>query len=454
MRLWNYIKEKMLLHPDSIVKEGNASITYEELCIFAELFSNRLTEPYYAIACKSELAAAMGLLSCIAGGKTAIPIPTRYGEELYKKYIDKARPKHIITDFTGEFEICEINSKPKQITRDAAVVLFTSGSTGSPKGVMLTEENIISNVKSISAYFPLDANDTYLISRPLYHSSVLTGEFLLSLCKGSNIIFSSVEFSPVSIIKLLKENRVTAFGSTPTLMSTLAKFVRKPEELCVKTVSISGECMTVGMAKTIRRAFPSASIICGYGLSEASPRVAYLPPDLFDKKPCATGVPVEGVKIKILGENGKKVSQGTTGELYVRGKNVMLGYLFDKRKTAMVLKNGWLKTGDRAYMDAEGLINVVGRTDDMIIKAGMNIYPAEIENILSEDERVDRILVYGYSVNDTQYIGMKVQGDFSSVSQLIELCKKKLPTYQIPTRIEIVEKLNEGLTGKTKRKAM
>ena len=150
---------------------------------------------------------------------------------------------------------------------------------------MLSDDNLICNIEDIRSYFPITNNDTILISRPLYHSSVLTGEFLVALCAGAKIVFTSESFQPLNILKVLKTNNITVFGSTPTLMTMLSRFVREPCELSVSLLSISGECMTEGMARTIRKAFPKADIYCGYGLSEASPRVAYLPAEDFDDDP-------------------------------------------------------------------------------------------------------------------------------------------------------------------------
>lgn len=452
MNLWKYIREKMMEHPNSKVRDGDAVMTFEEMCIFAEQFAKRLIERYYGIVCGSEMGTALALLSCFAAGKTAVPVPTRYGVELYRKYIDKAKPKSVITDLDGEFRVLPINETCKRMPEEAAVLLFTSGSTGSPKGVMLSGENIIANLKSIAEYFPLSKDDTYLIARPLYHSSVLTGEFLLSLCQGSNIVFSSCEFSPINILKLMEENEVTVFGSTPTLMSTLAKFAKKVNGIKIKTLSVSGECMTQGMAQSIANGFPCAKIICGYGLSEASPRVAYLPWDLFRENPCATGIPLKNVKIRIVGKTGKDMPKNEIGELIVKGNNVMIGYFQDKSKTNRTIRQGWLHTGDLAYVGDDELLYVKGRKDDMIIKAGMNIYPAEIENALSSDPRIERISVYGYEDNDTQGICMQIQGDFENANEVSALCRKLLPTYQMPTRIELVKHIDEGVTGKKKRR--
>lgn len=235
-------------------------------------------------------------------------------------------------------------------------------------------------------------------------------------------------------------------------MTMLSRFVREPQELSIRLLSISGECMTEGMARAIRRAFPQANVYCGYGLSEASPRVAYLPAEDFDKDPTCAGIALPSVKIRIARSNGKDSARGEVGEVFVKGNNVMTGYFDDVERTRKTVKKGWLHTGDLGYIDRNGRLYIKGRKDDLIIRAGMNIYPAEIENTLSADSRVREIQVYGYSKNDTQEIGMTVSGDFYSVNEIMKMCRKYLPSYQMPSKIDLVSALEKNTGGKRKRR--
>ncbi len=455
MKLWTYIKENMMKHPYSKIGTGQISLTYEEMCIFAELFAKRLTEKSYGVVCSSELSSAMAILACIAAGKTVIPVPTRYGIDVYRKILNKADPPCVISDIGGELRVIPLSDTKDRVGdsyKKSAVILFTSGSTGEPKGVMLSEENIISNIRSIASYFPICDKDTVLISRPLYHSSALTGEFLLSLTKGCNVVFYSESFSPLPLLKIMREQEVTVYGSTPTLMATLSRFVKSDNELKIRLLSISGECMTEGYAKVIRNAFPKAEIYCGYGLSEASPRVAYLPANMFDSYPTSAGIPVADVSVRIVNSKGNDVKKNCVGELLVKGKNVMLGYFRDCARSARALRDGWLHTGDLAKIGDDGFLYIKGRKDDMIIRAGMNIYPAEIENTLSKDPRVEKLCVYGYYDGNTQQVGLKIKGSFCGVEEVRCLCREKLPSYQIPSTIEIVEVIPSTPSGKKRKK--
>ena len=454
MTLWEYIKEKMLEHPTQTISEKGVSMTYEDLCIYAETRAQRLNSPCYAILCRSEMATAMALLSCIAAGKIAIPLPMRYGYEYCKKLIKFAPSSVLITDiagFSSEYPLSSVTFK-ECFKNKVAVILYTSGSTGTPKGIMLSEENLICNIEDILSYFLITDSDTILISRPLYHSSVLTGEFLVALCAGAKIVFTSSAFDPLNILKLIKENNVTVFGSTPTLMTMFSRFVRDPQELSVRLLSISGECMTEGMARAVRKAFPKADVYCGYGLSEASPRVAYLPANEFDTDPTCAGEALPNVKIRIARPDGNDAAKDEIGEVLVKGKNVMIGYFDDTERTRNTVRHGWLHTGDLGYIGKNGRLYIKGRKDDMIIRAGMNIYPAEIENILSTDGRVYEVQVYGYEKNGTQEIGMAISGDFYSEHEVMKMCKQYLPSYQIPLKIDLMRELEKNTGGKRKRR--
>ena len=170
MELWQFIRRHMLTHAQQTVCEKDAKITFEEMAIFSEIFAQKLQGiKCCAILCRSEMAAAMGLLSCFAAGVTAVPLSLRYGEKHCKTILDTISPDAVITAI-----------RP-------ALIMCTSGTTGVPKGAMLSERGIVTNVKDIAEYFTMDTTDTILIARPLYHCAVLSGEFLAALVKGTRI---------------------------------------------------------------------------------------------------------------------------------------------------------------------------------------------------------------------------------------------------------------------------
>ena len=454
MRLWNSLKKKMLLLPSQKACEGSFEISFEKLVSESEGFAQTLSDVRCcAILCASELMAAKALLACFAAGVTAVPLPMRYGEFHCKKILDYISPDALVTDHADQLSVRRLfASRYEEPDVHPALIMCTSGTTGNPKGVMLTEENILNNVSDITAYFNISERDTMLISRPLYHCAVLTGEFLTALAKGTKIRFFSDSFNPPRMLELIRQYRITVFCGTPTLLSLMSRFVRKSTKTPIRHIAVSGECMGREVGLQIADAFPNAEIYHVYGLTEACPRVSYLPPELFRKYPDCVGIPLKSVHVKILKEGGVCAKTGEAGILYVKGVNVMAGYYNEPKKTASVLKDKWLCTGDIAAINSAGLLKIMGRNDDLIIKAGMNIYPREIESVLKSDRRVHDVLVYGYEAPGGTQIGLKIAGDFATVDEVRRLCMAVLPLFQMPMKIELLQELEKTGSGKIKRR--
>ena len=454
MKLWNYLKNKMQKNLQQEVCEGNTSMTFEEMIVFAEEFSKELKGfRCCAILCRSEMAASMALLSCFAAGVAALPLSQRYGELHCNKILDAIGPDAVITDQDGDFRIVYIkDSTYVEPDVHPALIMCTSGTTGVPKGAILSETNVMTNVSDIAEYFDICSSDSILISRPLYHCAALTGEFLTALVKGTKVRFYSGTFNPAVVLKMLNDYDITAFCGTPTLLSLMARFKRKNDEDNLKHICISGECMSIETGLSIAEAFPNAEIYHIYGLTEACPRVAYLPPSKFKENADCVGIPLRSVSLKIVSADGSLVGENEIGVLWVKGDNVMAGYYKNPQKTNEVLKDGWLCTGDIASINERGLLKIKGRNDQMIIKAGMNIYPTEIEASMKIDSRVKEVLVFGFETKFGTQIGMKIAGEFSGVDEVKQLCLECLPTYQIPTSIELVSELPRNGSGKIIRR--
>ena len=454
MKLWKHLKTKMLRHGRQQISENELVMTYCEAVSFAEEFSKQLSHfKCCAILCDSEMAAGLALLSCFAAGVTAVPLSKRYGELHCQKILDTIGPDAVIIDSEGGLEVCYREEHSYNIPKvHPALIMCTSGTTGSPKGAMLTEKNIITNVMDISQYFNLNVSDSILIARPLYHCAVLTGEYLTSLMKGVRIHFYSGAFNPAQVLALIKEHKITSFCGTPTLLSMMARFKRNQlDEL--KHICVSGECMSFETGTAIADAFPEAEIYHIYGLTEACPRVSYLPPNLFQNHADCVGIPLKNVSLKIITDQGKLAQTNEIGVLWIKGPNVMAGYYNNLGKTSEVMQDGWLCTGDRALINEFGLLKIKGRNDDLIIKAGMNIYPLEIENALKVDQRVKELFVC--SQNDNKYgvqIVLNIVGDFSSISEVKALCCKCLPAYQVPNVINLLDELPKNGSGKIIRR--
>lgn len=452
--LWNYIKEKMQYNANQIICENSAELTFDDAIVWSELFASKLKGVNCcAILCNSEMAAAMSLLACFAAEVTAVPLSMRYGKLHCNKILDTISPDAIIMDTNGEISVYKLkDSQYTPPSEHPALIMCTSGTTGKPKGAMLSENNIITNVTDIAEYFKIDSNDTILISRPLYHCAVLTGEFLTALIKGTKIRFYSEQFNPPKMLELIDKYNITAFCGTPTLLSIMARFMRVGNTTTLKHICISGECMGHDIGLRIADAFSNSHIYHIYGLTEACPRVSYLPPKFFRKHPDCVGIPLKSVSVKILDSTNNTCNKNEEGILWVKGDNVMIGYYQEPEKTAQVIKDGWLCTGDIALINNEGFIKIKGRGDDLIIKSGMNIYPAEIEATLKQDNRVKEVLVYGFNNRAGTQIGLKLSGGFNSVEEVKQLCTDSLPTFQIPSAIELLPELPKNGSGKVIRR--
>ena len=456
MKLWEFIKTKMLEHPNQTVCENNAELSFEALVIWAEAFAQKLKGiKCCAVLCRSEMSAAMALLGCFAAQVTALPLSMRYGELHCNKILDTISPDAVITDENGQFTVGTLPGSTYAAPQaHPAIIMCTSGTTGSPKGVMLSENNIICNVEDIADYFNIGPEDYLLIARPLYHCAVLTGEFLTALIKGCKIRFYSEGFNPYKLSELISRHKITALCGTPTLFELMARLKHAPYGNTLARICISGECMGRETALRIAEAYPGTEIYHVYGLTEASPRVAFLPPDKFKNYPDYVGVPLKSVSIKIMGPDGRACGKNEEGILWVKGKNVMLGYYREPEKTKNAVRAGWLCTGDVAEINDDGFLKIKGRNDHMIIKSGMNIYPAEIESALKTDPRVKEALAYGYKGRGGTQIGLKIVGDFESAAEVKRLCGDCLPSFQVPALIEIVDALPKNGSGKIIRGSM
>ncbi len=453
--LWEFLKAKMHETPEQTISEGSNSISYKELENFVEYFAHQLSgQKCCAIYCDSEMAASVAVLCCFAANVTAVPLAKKYGEKHCEKIIQMIGPTAVISDIDGELKLYKLdNPSYNEPTHKPALIMCTSGTSGKPKGVMLSENNIRTNLEDISAYFHVGQSDTLLIARPIYHCAVLTGEFLLALVKNIKIVFTSGSFNPIELLKIIRNQEITVLGATPTLLNMLIKFKKEQDHLPLKSLVVSGECLAPSIAQRLCEAFPYTNIYHVYGLTEACPRVCYLPPELFKKHPDYIGIPLNSVSVEIRDANDNVLPNGNEGLLWVKGNNIMIGYYNAPEHTAKVLKNGWLCTGDIAVKNDFGLIKVLGRSDDLIICAGINIYPAEIEAAMLTDRRTKEVLVYGErDQNFITRLKMDISGDFRDSDEVYKVCRRVLIPYQIPATINLMKELSKNASGKVIRK--
>lgn len=424
MTVWQFLKKKMAGYLDhTALVYGNERLTYPTLIDLVENDHSRKSPAVFNICGQeNKIEQVVKILRCFHENRICVPVNLEYGEG-YTNGIKSVLEENIAT----------------AIPENLACIMFTSGSTDKPKGVMLSHENIVSNIKAIAGYFKIDSSDSILIARPLMHAAVLTGELLVSLYKGLTVHLYSEAFQPQRILSYIKENNITVFCGTPTLLSLLCRYIK--DKLPLKSVAVSGECLSESIAKKIAESLPDTDIYSVYGLTEASPRVTYLPPELFKLKPGSIGIPIDGVELKL--ENDK---------LFVRSPGVMQGYLGNGTLTNSKIQNGWLDTGDIAYMDNDGCYYMKGRADNMIIRSGMNIYPEEIENRVKENSAIKEALCYtDYNKISGQIICLDVVTHLK-LQEIHKFVRETLPPFMQPNQIQIVEELDRSENGKIKRR--
>jgi len=334
---------------------------------------------------------------------------------------------------------------------DTAVILYTSGTTGTPKGAELTHANLRSNCQSANKLFDLDANAVVLGALPLFHSFGQTCALNATIGGGGTLTLIP-RFDPVKALEIIARDRVTVFEGVPTMYGAL---LHTPDHERFDTSSLA-ICVSGGAALPVEllRAFDKAfdcKVLEGYGLSETSPVASFNHPDR-ERKPGSIGTPLEGVEMKVVDDNDHEVPRGEPGEIVIRGPNVMKGYWERPDATAEVIRDGWFHTGDMATEDEDGYFFIVDRKKDMIVRGGYNVYPREVEEVLFEHPAVREAAVIG--IADEEYgeeVGAAVvlkDGTDASPEELRDYVRSKIAAYKYPRHVWFVGDLPKGPTGK------
>jgi long-chain acyl-CoA synthetase len=336
---------------------------------------------------------------------------------------------------------------------DTAIVLFTSGTTGRPKGAELTHANLFFNAEHCSSHLlPLDADTVGLAVLPLFHSF---GQTLLqnSVLQAGGTMVMMPRFDPGIALGLIQKHRVNLFGGVPTMYFALLHHSKSDRydltslELCIS----GGSAMPVDVMKAFDEKH-GVNILEGYGLSETSPVASFNVLD-HPKKPGSIGLPIRGVEFRLTDDTGNVVAEPMVrGEICIKGHNVMKGYYNSPEATAEVMKAGWLATGDIAYRDADGYYFIVDRKKDMVIRGGYNVYPREVEDVLCDHPAVMEAAVIGvpHARHGEEVKAILVLKPEHRVTpeELIAYCKERLAAYKYPRIVEFRETLPKTITGK------
>jgi len=341
---------------------------------------------------------------------------------------------------------------------DTAVILYTSGTTGQPKGAELTHANLISNIEvTRTTLLGLRPADVMLGALPLFHSFGQTVVMGCAIATGGCLTLLP-RFDPVRALEIIKRDQVTVLAGVPTMYTAILHSAGGSAgdvaslRLCVS----GGAAMPVELMRAFEKQF-DCMILEGYGLSETSPVASFNHPDR-ERKPGTIGQAIAGVEMRVQNGEGDPLPPGEIGEIAIRGDNVMKGYWRRPRETAEAMAGGWFRTGDLGLVDPEGYFSIVDRKKDMIIRGGLNVYPREVEELLYEHPAVAEAAVIG--VPD-QMLGEEVAalvrlkpGASADPAELRDHVKRQLAAYKYPRQVWIVDELPHGDTGKILKRAI
>jgi len=460
--------------PDKIALiAGEQQLTYAELIRRAQSAGAHMAQQAdgenVGIFLPNSLDFALCFLGALWAGKTVAVLPTLAPAPLLKFMFAQARlttiftsadlaPKlaeagvpHALLDSTYP-TMSDFVLQPR--AREAAVLLYTSGTTGRPKTVALSESNIASNVKGCCEATGFDDRQVMLAILPLFHAYGLIVTILLPLITGSTVVIAE-RFVPRTVLTSIERHRVTTIVAVPSQYRVLA-MDPTPCDASSLWLCIAG---AERLPDTTERDFTNRfghPVLPGYGATEVSPVVSLNVPET--NRPASVGKPLPGTTVTIRSDDGAVCPVGEVGEICVEGPNVMLGYLNDPEATSKKIRNGVLYTGDKGFFDADGYLYISGRADEMVKVAGEKIYPVEIENAL---ERIDGVEEVAVVALPDQRGGVRLHafvqrkpGATLDEAGLRLACREVLEPYKVPRTFTFVDSLPRTMTGKTDKRSL
>jgi acyl-CoA synthetase (AMP-forming)/AMP-acid ligase II len=355
----------------------------------------------------------------------------------------------------------ELGPAPPPPTRDLdpaspALVLYTSGSTGEPRGVVQTFGNVDANSRSIVQYLGLGPGDRALLVLPLYYCygrSVLQTHLLA----GGSVFLDNRSAFPRVVLEALGSEGCTGFAGVPLTYEIIRRQVNVASMSFprLRYLTQAGGAMSGETIAWVRNAFRPAKLFVMYGQTEATARLAYLPPERADEKKDSIGIPIPGVELRVVDDGGNELPAGETGHLVARGGNVTLGYLDEPEETAAILHDGWLRTGDLACRDADGFFFHRGRSKEILKIGGHRVSPVEIEHVVAEHPDVAEAAVIGVSHDlmgevPAAFVVTR-PGTGTDEEELRRFCHGRLPAYQVPVTFTFVDALPRNEAGKLLR---
>ena len=363
-------------------------------------------------------------------------------------FIDVAELGSVLEDAQPQADVVERDGS------DTAVLLYTSGTTGRPKGAELTHANLQTN-QEVSGRTLLGASEDDVIMGclPLFHVFGMTCALNVAVASGATLTLIP-RFDPVKALEVIQRDGVTTFEGVPTMYGAMlaadaaqGKTAQLPS---LRTCVSGGASMPLELMRGFEKRF-DCIILEGYGLSETSPVASFNHPDK-ERKAGSIGTPIEGVRMRCVDPEGNDVAPGEVGEIVIAGDNIMRGYWNRPEASAEAIRDGWFHSGDLGRIDEDGYFSIVDRTKDLIIRGGFNVYPREVEEVLYEHPAVAEAAVVGvpddhYGEDVRAYVVLKPDAQ-ATPEEIQAFTKERVAAYKYPRTVRIIEALPKGATGK------
>jgi len=410
------------------------------------------------------------LLACGLLGACLVPLNWRLAGQELEKIVADCQPKVTFMEpglpvegLTGPsiFSLQTMDVPPVPLPRvdpnQALAIFYTGGTTGVPKGAVLTHASMQWNAWNTISGWGLSPEDIAPIFTPMFHTGGLNVMATPLLCLGGTLVLPG-NFEPARALEVIEQERCTLVFLVPTMYEMLRQvpgFSRSRVAHARKWISGGAPC-----PKTLFEAYWNEGIplIQGYGLTEAGPNTFGVSIEDTQKRPGTVGVPLAGIEVKLTDGDGHEVAAGQAGELHVRGGHVMAGYWNKPKETAQVMQDGWLATGDLAYRDQDGFYFICGRRKEMFISGGENVFPAEIEEVLLTHSNVAEVAVVGvphpkWGEIGRAYLVLK-QPQAHNEQELVDHCQKVLAKYKVPKEYVIMDSLPKSAAGKVLKRML
>ncbi len=367
-----------------------------------------------------------------------------------------------IRDWHSYEEIIEKESSEKISIplqeEDESLYLYTSGTTGRPKGVVLTNDHLTCFPETVHHAMLISEQDTYGLVLPISH---IVGPCLLNLMVECGMSVSVIdEMNPKKILDAIQNHRITCLPGTPSIFQLILNVPHWERYDCssLRKISMMGTVVPERLMKEFGERYPHLQPIQGYGATETSPLLTMTHLKDAQRKMASVGKAAPKAELKIIGQDGKEVEVGQIGEIIARGPQIMKGYFKDPEATAKKIKDGWYHTGDLGRLDEEGYLYVIGRVDEMIISGGLNVYPSEVETVLLNHPKVQEAAVVGIpDAKRGQVIRAIVvlkHGETATHQEILSFCKGRLASFKMPRQLEFKDSLPKSSTGKIAKRQL